>query len=116
MKFPFKKVESDFVMNLKVGDTFQIDVNQGSRTACIVAILSDKFLYEYEMPNGTTCLRNHKDKPISYRNLPDKWVKAISEQYGILNLVCEPQQCGSTGAIKDRLLERAQDLDVKNKP
>lgn len=92
-------------MNLKAGETFTIYVNQGERDAVIVAVLGDRYLYEYEMPNGSTCLRNEKDRPVSYRAISDKWLDAIEEQYGVQNLQCRPQQ-SQRGAAFDRLLER----------
>lgn len=74
----------------EAGDHLDLYRNQNFREAVILAILSDRALVEYEMPNGTSALNfvnlngkwDHDYRPISYFALPKKWAKAMLEQQG----------------------------------
>lgn len=71
---------------LKVGDTSEIEVNQGLREAWVLAVIGDEALIEYEMPRGTTALWivdayfwGYK-RNVSYSNLPTRWLKAMIDE------------------------------------
>jgi hypothetical protein len=88
----------------KAGDCGMELINQGMRECTIVAVLGDRYLYEYVMPNGTSTLRNERGKSVSYSTLSQKWVQAIAEQFGLIHLYANPQQ-GTRGANLLKLLE-----------
>ena len=76
-------------MNWNVGDDIQVEANQGTRDGVIIAIIGNEMLVEYEMPAGRTFLIcGDEDKIIepyvrrnySYKNIPNKWVKAAYAQ------------------------------------
>jgi hypothetical protein len=73
---------------MKVGDHFEEEVNQGMRPCTVLAVdeRTGRYLYEYEMPNGTTTLRTGEWKNgryimggYSYKALPKYWRKLIEE-------------------------------------
>lgn len=65
------------------GDTLWVDVNQGTRSAVVLAVLGPQTLIEYDMPAGTSALRiledGKPDRSVSYRGLPIKWLRAVVE-------------------------------------
>src|SRR5512146_2297449 len=93
---------------LKVGQTIWADINQGTRPATVVArdAATGAYLYEYEMPAGTTALRlspsagepNVCDKAVAYRDLSLAWLLRIELDFGLDNLIAEPQQNGRRAA------------------
>lgn len=76
-------------------------INQGDRECVVIAENGTKFLYEYEMPNGTSCVRNEKNRPIPYLSLPAFWLRLIEDQFGLQNLICQPQQSGHHNVRKE---------------
>lgn len=73
---------------VKVGDQFDEFINQGKRDCQVMAIDPEtgRYLYEYDMPNGTTALRwsqwtngVEKHGQVSYRALSKRWRKLIAE-------------------------------------
>lgn len=74
------------------GQTFEEFINQSMRDCVVIAENGTKFLYEYEMPNGTSCIRNELDKPVPYKRLSRFWLRLIEDQYGLDNLLANPQQ------------------------
>jgi hypothetical protein len=78
----------EMVRPLRPGYTFKLWVNQGERSAHVLAILGQEALVEYNMPAGTTSLkvveiRNGQigvgGKTIPYKNVPIRWLKAICD-------------------------------------
>ena len=66
--------------NLTPGTLFEFWVNQGFRTAVVLACLDGETLIEYEMPNGSTGLRilgPYKNKTVSHRKVSTKWLKEM---------------------------------------
>jgi hypothetical protein len=71
----------------KPGDPIQLFRNQGMREGVVLAVIGDKILVEYEMPNGSTSLniilQQNADKPewggktVAYKSIPRKWLQAI---------------------------------------
>jgi hypothetical protein len=78
----------------EAGDTFTEHINQGDRDCTVIAVLGDKYLFEYTMPAGTSAINNERHKAVSYKSLSDKWLLAIEEQFGLSNLVAWPQGGG----------------------
>ena len=74
----------------EAGDSMYLYRNQSHRDGVILAVLGDRALVEYEMPNGTSALNyidlcGHFDndyKSISYFALPKKWAQAMLDQQG----------------------------------
>lgn len=70
---------------LNPGDMLVTISNQGWRNAYCLAVIKDRALIEYYMPNGSTSLRvinrnNPNDwryKNISYYSCPKKWIEAM---------------------------------------
>jgi hypothetical protein len=102
---------------MKVMETFDVDVNQGMRDAQCVAVIGDEYLYEYEMPAGTSALRigrdnqsTFRDRNVAYATIPFKWLLALEDQYGIDQLLARPQKHGRASGeqvrkeLKARLL------------
>lgn len=77
----------------KAGDTFDEEINQGQRECVVVAVdeKTGRYIYEYEMPNGTSALRWENGRSISYKALSHHWRLLIEEQTGWSNLVNNPQ-------------------------
>jgi hypothetical protein len=78
------------------GEIMGLYVNQGIRVAECLAELDGQYLFEYEMPNGTTALRLWSGKfrwgwrRISYFDLPQKWIdKLIKDE---ITWIGTPQQ------------------------
>lgn len=87
-----------------------IYINQGWRPCTKLATARGKVLIEYEMPNGTTCLRelpeeqyikangsiyweNYRHgRTISYGSVPKYWVRAMVEAGTEKSLLFNPQQ------------------------
>lgn len=78
-------------------------INQGNRDCVVVAVDGTKLLYEYEMPNGTSAIRNERGKPVPYRALSRFWLRLIEDDYGIDNLIANPQQNGIRGRLHEFL-------------
>jgi hypothetical protein len=87
------------------GTLVSVDINQGTRDAEVVAVVGEQALLEYVMPKGTTALcvvdavtllPTYGKSNLSYRQLltSRKWRDAVQAQYGLHNLLCEPQGCG----------------------
>lgn len=66
---------------VKVGDYFQEVINQGTRDCQVVAVDEHMghFLYEYEMPNGRTYLRDHTGRPINRNRLSKRWQALLED-------------------------------------
>lgn len=77
--------------NNPVGESIQVDRNQGLRDAVIVSYSGDDELIEYVMPNGTTALNIVKPdgsyKSMSYANLQgsNKWMQNLNAKLLINN-------------------------------
>ena len=71
--------------------TLDVYRNQAYREAYLYAVIGERALIEYEMPNGSSALNfvsihNTRDyRPVSYGALPKKWAKAVIEQSGMKN-------------------------------
>ena len=66
-----------------VGDTFELDANQGLRPARVLAVLGTQALVDYEMPAGKVFLRvcdalGGRDRSVSQARLPAKWQAALA--------------------------------------
>lgn len=87
-----------YLPDIEAGNETQVFVNQGWRDAQVLAVLGNKALVEYEMPNGTTAmlvfehamgkLMNAGEiawqadsaplpQSVSYRRCPRKWIHAM---------------------------------------
>lgn len=57
-----------------IGIEISVFRNQGERDAVVVAVSKDKFLIEYQMPNGSTALNVLKDlrRPENYKTITYK--------------------------------------------
>ena len=95
---------------MKAGDSFNELINQGQRECIVIAVDGSnpaQYLYEYEMPHGTSAVRNEKGRPIPYDSISLKWLKLIEEQTGLVNLIAYPQQLGGNAlGTRDRLITK----------
>jgi len=90
-KFKLKK------NNESIGVEISVLRNQGERDAVVVAVSKDRFLIEYQMPNGSTALNVLKDlnRPENYKTITYK--KALgSREFGVqlqnVELINNPQR------------------------
>lgn len=83
-----------------VGDYMEEHINQGMRPGTVVAVDAERgqYLWEYDMPNGTSALvlygsGKHGRRTVSYAALSDRWMRLIEEQHcgGLDRLVAWPQ-------------------------
>ena len=66
-------------------DSITVYSNQAEREACVLAVIKDQILVEYEMPNGTSALlqmtvdgRNLiRRRNVNYNTVPRRWLNAI---------------------------------------
>lgn len=69
--------------------TLDVYRNQANREAYLYAVIGERALIEYEMPNGSSALNfvsthDTRDyRPVSYGALSKKWATAVIEQSGI---------------------------------
>jgi hypothetical protein len=85
----------------QVGDVWEEDINQGARDGVVVAVDAERgqYLWEYEMPKGTTALVLYGPaikggrRTVSYGSLSDRWLRMIEEQNsnGLDALIANPQ-------------------------
>lgn len=99
---------------MRAGEYFEEQINQGSRTCTVIAVdeASGNYLYEYEMPEGSTAIRNQHGRPVGYKDLSLHWLRLIEDQFGIDNLIARPQQGWPKGQELHKLLQakiRTQD-------
>jgi hypothetical protein len=90
-KFKLKK------NNESIGIEISVIRNQGERDAVVVAVSKDRFLIEYQMPNGSTALNVLKDlsRTENYKTITYK--KALgSREFGVqlqnVELINNPQR------------------------
>ncbi len=93
----------------QAGDQCSVFINQGYRAAMVLAVLHSRALLEYEMPEGSTALREtdatmrrridltHHDRTLPYRTLPRRWIRAIVDQGTADQLLGYSQYLGSGG-------------------
>jgi len=93
-----------------VNQQFEEFINQGMRDCTVVAENGTKFIYEYVMPNGKSCLRDQNNKPISYRAISRLWLRLIEDDFGIDNLIAKPQQSSSLSntTLRQEMKQRLQ--------
>lgn len=80
---------------VEVGSVFITFINQGHRHCTVIAVDSEtaEYLYEYEMPNGSSAIRRQNGQTIAYNALPLEWIRLIEQGYGIDSLIAKPQGC-----------------------
>ena len=99
---------------------YHIHANHGDRPFIELAQANGKVLIEYEMPNGTSCLKaiprtDYKDHlegcqglfawkydSVSYGNIPQYWVDAMVENHTERDMIFYPQQL-KQGQLDDYL-------------
>jgi hypothetical protein len=83
---------------VKEGDWWTENINQGDRDGQVVAVDIERgqYLWEYEMPKGTTGLvlygwkqGNHTRRVVSYNSLSDRWLRLLKASTA--NLIGNPQ-------------------------
>lgn len=104
----------------KVGDCWSEHINQGHRDGCVVAVDEERgqWLWEYEMPAGTTGLvlygwkdGNRTRRVVSYNSLSDRWLDLIHE--GGQQFVGNPQK-GAAREFQRRWQEFCKSKDSAN--